>query len=71
VVCDSTPVQTTALRGLLLGIAKPLCLNALIFTGFLQMQQRLVNGAAKKVADEFFQKFAATVAPQGAPAPTA
>src|SRR5499433_1646805 len=27
-----------------------------------QLGQRLVNGAAKKIADEFFQKFAATVA---------
>src|SRR5579884_823855 len=27
-----------------------------------QLGQRLVNGAAKKLADEFFQKFAATVA---------
>ena len=28
-----------------------------------QLGQRLVNGAAKKVADEFFKKFAAQVAP--------
>jgi carbon monoxide dehydrogenase subunit G len=27
-----------------------------------QLGQRLVNGAAKKIADDFFQKFAATVA---------
>ena len=27
----------------------------------LQLGQRLVNGAAKKIADEFFQKFASTV----------
>jgi carbon monoxide dehydrogenase subunit G len=27
-----------------------------------QLGQRLINGAAKKLADEFFQKFAATVA---------
>src|SRR6476469_5423451 len=27
-----------------------------------QIGQRLVNGAAKKIADDFFQKFAATVA---------
>ncbi|MGA7583001.1 MAG: SRPBCC domain-containing protein, partial [Pseudolabrys sp.] len=27
-----------------------------------QLGQRLVNGAAKKVADDFFQKFAASVA---------
>jgi uncharacterized protein len=26
-----------------------------------QLGQRLVNGAAKKLADDFFQKFAATV----------
>jgi uncharacterized protein len=26
-----------------------------------QLGQRLVNGAAKKIADEFFQKFASTV----------
>ncbi len=30
-----------------------------------QIGQRLVNGAAKKLADDFFQKFAATVAPPG------
>ena len=34
-----------------------------------QLGQRLVNGAAKKVADEFFQKFAASVnQPTAAPA---
>jgi len=27
-----------------------------------QLGQRLVNGAAKKIADDFFQKFAASVA---------
>jgi hypothetical protein len=26
-----------------------------------QLGQRLINGAAKKMADDFFQKFAATV----------
>ena len=30
--------------------------------GLAQLGQRLVNGAAKKVADDFFQKFAQTVA---------
>jgi len=30
-----------------------------------QLGQRLVNGAAKKMADDFFQKFAAAVNPQG------
>ena len=29
-----------------------------------QLGQRLVNGVAKKLADEFFQKFSAAVAPQ-------
>jgi carbon monoxide dehydrogenase subunit G len=33
-----------------------------------QLGQRLVNGAAKKIADEFFQRFAAAVSP--APAAT-
>jgi len=28
-----------------------------------QLGQRLVNGAAKKLADEFFKKFAASVSP--------
>ena len=28
-----------------------------------QLGQRLINGAAKKLADEFFQKFAASVSP--------
>jgi uncharacterized protein len=32
-----------------------------------QIGQRLINGAAKKMADDFFQKFAATVAGPGAP----
>jgi hypothetical protein len=32
-----------------------------------QLGQRLVNGAAKKVADDFFQKFAANVNAAGAP----
>ena len=31
-----------------------------------QLGQRLVNGAAKKLADDFFQKFAATVSAAGA-----
>jgi uncharacterized protein len=31
-----------------------------------QLGQRLVNGAAKKMADDFFQKFAATVGPPAA-----
>ena len=31
-----------------------------------QLGQRLVNGAAKKLADDFFQKFAATVSGPGA-----
>ena len=31
-----------------------------------QLGQRLVNGAAKKLADEFFQKFAAAVSPPSA-----
>jgi uncharacterized protein len=31
-----------------------------------QLGQRLVNGAAKKLADDFFQKFAAAVSPPGA-----
>jgi carbon monoxide dehydrogenase subunit G len=31
-----------------------------------QLGQRLINGAAKKMADDFFQKFAATVAPPAA-----
>jgi carbon monoxide dehydrogenase subunit G len=31
-----------------------------------QLGQRLVNGAAKKIADEFFKNFAAQVAPPGA-----
>ncbi len=30
-----------------------------------QLGQRLVNGAAKKMADEFFKKFAAAVSPPG------
>lgn len=30
-----------------------------------QLGQRLVNGAAKKLADQFFEKFAAEVNPQG------
>jgi uncharacterized protein len=30
-----------------------------------QIGQRLINGAAKKLADDFFQKFAATVSPPG------
>src|SRR5215469_808862 len=30
-----------------------------------QLGQRLVNGAAKKVADDFFQRFAAAVSPAG------
>jgi carbon monoxide dehydrogenase subunit G len=30
-----------------------------------QLGQRLINGAAKKVADDFFQRFAATVAAAG------
>jgi carbon monoxide dehydrogenase subunit G len=29
-----------------------------------QLGQRLVNGAAKKIADDFFKNFAAQVAPQ-------
>ena len=29
-----------------------------------QLGQRLANGAAKKLADEFFKKFAASVSPQ-------
>ena len=29
-----------------------------------QLGQRLINGAAKKVADEFFQNFAAAVNPK-------
>ena len=29
-----------------------------------QLGQRLINGAAKKMADEFFKKFAAAVNPQ-------
>lgn len=33
-----------------------------------QLGQRLVNGASKKLADEFFQKFAANVAAAGAQA---
>jgi carbon monoxide dehydrogenase subunit G len=32
-----------------------------------QLGQRLVNGAAKKLADDFFQKFAASVSPQSPP----
>jgi carbon monoxide dehydrogenase subunit G len=32
-----------------------------------QLGQRLVNGAAKKVADDFFQNFAKAVSPPGAP----
>ena len=36
-----------------------------------QLGQRLVNGAAKKIADDFFKNFAATVQPAGAvPQPT-
>ena len=31
-----------------------------------QLGQRLVNGAAKKLADDFFQKFATTVSASGA-----
>jgi carbon monoxide dehydrogenase subunit G len=31
-----------------------------------QLGQRLVNGAAKKLADDFFQKFAAAVSAPGA-----
>jgi carbon monoxide dehydrogenase subunit G len=31
-----------------------------------QLGQRLVNGAAKKIADDFFKNFAATVQPAGA-----
>jgi uncharacterized protein len=31
-----------------------------------QLGQRLVNGAAKKLADDFFQKFAASVSPPSA-----
>jgi uncharacterized protein len=31
-----------------------------------QIGQRLVNGAAKKIADEFFENFAAAVAPKSA-----
>jgi carbon monoxide dehydrogenase subunit G len=31
-----------------------------------QLGQRLINGAAKKMADEFFKKFAAAVNPQSA-----
>ena len=31
-----------------------------------QLGQRLINGAAKKMADEFFQKFAAAVGNEGA-----
>src|SRR5271157_4192797 len=31
-----------------------------------QLGQRLVNGVAKKLGDQFFQKFSAAVAPQGA-----
>jgi uncharacterized protein len=31
-----------------------------------QIGQRLVNGAAKKIADEFFENFAAAVAPKNA-----
>ena len=31
-----------------------------------QLGQRLINGAAKKMADEFFQKFAAAVGGGGA-----
>ena len=34
-----------------------------------QLGQRLVNGAAKKLADEFFQRFAAAVSPAAAAAP--
>lgn len=40
-----------------------------------QLGQRLINGAAKKVADDFFQRFAAAVSPPGsettAPPPAA
>ncbi|HTT48370.1 MAG TPA: carbon monoxide dehydrogenase subunit G, partial [Pseudolabrys sp.] len=32
-----------------------------------QLGQRLINGVSKKLADEFFQKFAATVASSGGP----
>ncbi len=35
-----------------------------------QLGQRLVNGAAKKMADDFFRKFAATVAPPTSPEPS-
>jgi carbon monoxide dehydrogenase subunit G len=33
-----------------------------------QLGQRLINGAAKKMADDFFQKFAAAVTAGGSPA---
>jgi carbon monoxide dehydrogenase subunit G len=32
-----------------------------------QLGQRLVNGVAKKLADEFFQKFSVAVNPQSSP----
>jgi hypothetical protein len=31
-----------------------------------QLGQRLINGAAKKVADDFFKNFAAAVSPKSA-----
>ncbi len=36
-----------------------------------QLGQRLINGAAKKVADDFFQRFAAAVSPSPAAPPAA